>query len=156
MIALPTTTAPVQAPAPVPQSIRALYAWGYAGPDGEGQGELAISLDPGTGRLVMEIHGAGERLALLSGDRSVGYRLQIPRQKVDRTVSDLATLRLPLLPELGGLEGLQRLLTRGEGPGVKVTKRDANGPVKLKYTGQDEKGREVLVWLKRERWETGA
>ncbi|WP_005032699.1 hypothetical protein [Holophaga foetida] len=141
-------------PAQPPATLRAQYGWGYAGADGEGQGTLAILLDPASGRLVLELHGLGERLALVTGERSTGYRVQIPRQNIDQTAPDLAALPLPFLPNLGGVEGLSRLLTQGEGPGVKVTKRDKLGPKKMKYAGKDEKGKEVLVWLNRQRWET--
>ena len=140
---------------PAPEPIKALYDWGYAGPEGEGRGSLAVALDASTASLVLEIHGAGERLALLNGDQATGYRLQIPRQNIDQRVQDLRQLQVPLLPGIEGIEGLHRLLTQGIGPGVKTTKRDAQGPVKMQYTGHDEKGREILVWLKRARWEVG-
>lgn len=144
-------TAPPQTPAP---TLRAQYGWGYAGADGEGQGTLAVLLEPAGGRLVLELHGLGERLALVTGERATGYRIQIPRQNIDQTAPDLAALPLPFLPSLGGVKGLHRLLTQGEGPGVKVTKRDKLGPKKMKYAGKNEKGKEVLVWLNRQRWET--
>jgi len=48
---------------------------------------------------------------------------------------------------------LYRLLTEGTGPGIKVTKRDAKGPLKLRFAGKDEKDHEVMVWLNRTRWE---
>ena len=156
MIALLLLPALAQtAPPQVPVPLRAQYAWGYAGADGEGQGTLAVLLEPTSGRLVLELHGLGERLALVSGERSTGYRIQIPRQHIDQSAPDLGALPLPFLPSLGGTDGLWRLLTQGEGPGVKVTKRDPQGPRKLKYAGKDEKGKEVLVWLTREKWELG-
>lgn len=141
-------------PPQTPVTLKAQYSWGYAGADGEGQGTLAILLEPVSGRLVIELHGLGERLALAAGDRATGYRIQIPRRNMDQMAPDVAGLRLPFLPSLGGIEGLQRLMTLGEGPGVKVTKRDKLGPKKMKYKGKDENGKEVLVWLTRERWET--
>jgi hypothetical protein len=48
------------------------------------------------------------------------------------------------------------MLTTGAGAGVKVTRRDASGPVKLRYLGADDKGREIMVWLTRTRWEQPA
>ena len=137
------------------QALRAQYDWGYAGADGEGQGTLSVLLEPANGHLVLELHGLGERLVLVSGEKTTGYRIQIPRRGVDQTAPDLATLPLPFIPNLGGVEGLWRLLAQGEGPGVKVTKRDKVGPKKMNYTGKDEKGKEVLVWLNRQRWEVG-
>ena len=142
-------------PTPSPALVKAQYAWGYAGADGEGQGTLSILLELASGHLVMELHGVGERLAFVNGDKAAGYRILIPRQGLDQTAPDLSSLPLPFLPNLGGTEGLWRLMTLGEGPGVKVTKRDKVGPKKLKYTGKDEKGKEVLVWLERQRWEVG-
>ena len=50
-------------------------------------------------------------------------------------------------------DALHKLLTEGSGPGVKVTKRDGKGPVKLRYSGQDERGKDVMVWLQRTRWD---
>lgn len=154
MIVTAAPPALTQAPeATVQQAIRAQYGWGYAGSDGEGKGTLSLLLEPAAGRVVLEIHGLGERLVLLSGDRSSGYRVQIPRQNVDERAMSLGALPLPFLPQLGTSEGLYRLLTEGLGSGVKVSRRDAQGPVKLRYAGKDDKGREVLVWLERTRWE---
>jgi len=133
--------------------LRAQYGWGYAGADGEGKGTLSVLIEPGSGKVVLEIHGLGERLVLLSGDRAGGYRVQIPRRELDEKAMSLAALPLPFLPQLATSEGLYGLLTEGRGSGVKVTKKDAKGPVKLRYTGKDEKGREVMVWLERTRWE---
>jgi len=154
MILLLAPLQAVQAEAPPAQPpLRAQYDWGYAGADGEGKGTLSVLLEPASGRLVLEIHGLGERLVLLSGDRAAGYRVQIPRRDIDATAPTLERLPLPFLPQLGNVEGLYRLLTLGEGKGVKVTKKDAKGPVKLRYAGEDEGRREVMVWLSRGRWE---
>ena len=139
-------------PAP-PQALRAQYGWGYAGSDGEGKGTLSLLLEPATGKTVLEIHGLGERLVFLSGNKSTGYRVQIPRQHIDETAPNLGALPLPFLPELGTTDGLYRLVTEGVGTGVKVTRKDAKGPVKLRYTGKDDKGHEIMVWLERTRWE---
>lgn len=154
MILLGLSAGIQQAAEPIPaQPIRAQYGWGYAGADGEGKGTLSVLIEPGSGRVVLEIHGLGERLALLTGDRSSGYRMQIPRRELDERALSLGDLPLPFLPQLASSEGLYRLLTEGGGPGVKVTRKDAKGPRKLRYSGKDEKGREVMVWLERTRWE---
>ena len=150
LIAPPPSTQPA-APA-APEALRAQYGWGYAGSDGEGKGTLSLLLEPASGRVVLEIHGLGERLVLLTGDRSGGYRVQIPRQKVDESAPGLGGLPLPFLPQLGTCEGLYALVTQGVGAGVKVTRKDAKGPVKLSYSGNDDRGREVMVWLERTRW----
>lgn len=153
MIFLLLTPPSLPAPAPAPaQPLRAQYGWGYAGPDGEGKGSLSVLLEPASGRIVLEIHGLGERLVLLTGDRG-GYRVQIPRQNLDQQAPSLGALPLPFLPQVGSCENLHRLLTEGVGPGIKVTKRDAKGPVKLRFAGKDDKGHEVMVWLNRTRWE---
>ncbi len=144
----------VQPPEPAPpRPVRAQYAWGYAGADGEGKGTLSLLLEPATGKIILEIHGLGERLVLLTGNRSDGYRVQIPRENVDARAPNLGTLPLPFLPQLGTCEGLHRLVSEGTGTGVKVTRKDAKGPVKLRYAGKDDQGREVLVWLERTRRE---
>jgi hypothetical protein len=75
---------------------------------------------------------------------------------VDQRAPSLAGLSLPFLPRLGSPEGIHRLLTQGDAPGVKVTKKDAKGPVKMRYDGKDEEGRELTVWLARTRWEPGS
>ncbi len=139
-------------PAPA-APLRAQYGWGYAGPGGEGVGTLSLLLDLTTGRLVLELHAPGERLMLLEGDRASGYRLQVPRQKVDQRSPTLAALPLPFLPQVASVEQLDRLLRTGEGPGITVTKKDATGPVKLTWKGKDLKGKEEQVWLDRKRWE---
>ncbi|MBL0210662.1 MAG: hypothetical protein IPQ13_07085 [Holophagaceae bacterium] len=131
--------------------VRAQYSWGYLGPDGEGKGTLAVLVDAATGRVVLELHGLGERLMLLEGDRAKGYRVQIPRQKLDEQAPGLGGLPLPFLPRLGTPEALRALITDGTGEGVKVTKKDAKGPVKLKYQGKDDFGKDVQVWLVRTR-----
>jgi hypothetical protein len=151
---------PLQAPpaivAPAPSTpIRAQYGWGYAGPDGEGVGTLSLLLETTTGHLVMELHAPGERLLLLEGDRASGYRLQVPRQKVDQRALALSQLPLPFLPQVANVEGLLRLLRTGEGPGVSVTKKDATGPLKLHWQGKDARGKDEQVWLDRKRWEEG-
>ena len=133
--------------------LRAQYQWGYSGAAGQGKGQLNVLLAPATGRAVLELQGLGERLVLLEGDSAGGYRVQIPRQKVDASAATLAGVPLPFLPRLGSVDALYRLLSEGVGAGVKVTKRDTLGPVKLAYQGTDDKGKEVLVWLTRTRWE---
>lgn len=151
LLALPQAAQVQTQPALPP--LRAQYEWGYVGADGEGKGTLSVLLEPASGRLVLEIHGLGERLVLLSGDHASGYRVQIPRRDIDAAAPTLERLPLPFLPQLGNTEGLYRLLTLGEGKGVKVTKKDAKGPVKLRYAGEDERHHEVMVWLSRGRWE---
>jgi hypothetical protein len=133
--------------------VKAQYAWGYASPDGQGKGTLNVLLEPGSGRTILELQGLGERLLLLEGNPRDGFRLQIPRREVDQKSATLGALPLPFLPRLGSPEGLYRLLTQGDAPGVKVTGRDKDGPVKMRYQGQDEGGKELTVWLTRTRWE---
>jgi hypothetical protein len=151
--ALVLLQAPAAEPPVQPALIKAQYDWGYVGADGEGKGTFTALVDPGKGRVVLEIHGLGERLVLLQGDAETGYRIQIPRQKLDRTVKSLVDLPVPFLPKLGSPGALQRLLEKGEGPGVKIGSLDALGPKKLRYQGQDEQGNDVMVWLTRTRWE---
>jgi hypothetical protein len=139
--------------AQAPQVVKAQYDWGYATPDGQGKGTLALLLEPGTGRIILELQGLGERLMLLDGNSREGFHLLIPRREVDQRAPSLAALPLPFLPKLGSPEALYQLLTQGQGPGVKVTKKDKDGPVKLRYDGKDEGGKEVTVWLTRTRWE---
>ena len=141
---IPPPPAQVQeAPAP----FRGLYGWGYVGPEGEGQGTLAVLVEPATGKVVMELHGLGERLVLLTGDAASGYRVQVPRQQLDATAPTLGGLPLPFLPQVPSAEALLALLKEGKGPGVRVTKQGPSGPLKLHYRGQDAKGREEQVWL---------
>ncbi|HJV89096.1 MAG TPA: hypothetical protein VJ623_02225 [Holophagaceae bacterium] len=143
---LPPLSPPaLQEPAPAP--FRALYDWGYLGSEGEGRGTLAVLIETATGKVVLELHGLGERLVLLTGDATSGYRVQVPRQKLDANAATLAGLPLPFLPQVGSAEALKRMLTEGEGAGVRVTKRGAHGPLKLHYVGKDPKGREEQVWL---------
>ncbi len=139
--------------APAPSLLRAQYDWGYVGADGEGKGVFSALVDAASGRVVLELHGLGERLVLLEGDSAAGYRLQIPRRKLDRQVKSIGELPVPFLPALGSVDGLSKLLTAGEGPGVKVSDRDGQGPRKLRYKGKDEQGNDVMVWLTRTRWE---
>jgi hypothetical protein len=144
----------LSAPAPV-APIRAQYGWGYTGPDGEGVGTLSLLMEPPSGRLVLELHAPGERLVLLEGDGTVGYRLRVPRQKLDQHAATLADLPLPFLPQVPSVEALVRLLRTGEGKGVSVTKKDAQGPLKIHWQGQDARGKDEQVWLERKRWEEG-
>ncbi|MDP2876286.1 MAG: hypothetical protein Q8O00_08885, partial [Holophaga sp.] len=121
LLALPQA---VQAEPPkVLPPLRAQYGWGYVGDDGEGKGDFSILLEPATGKLILEVHGVGERIVFLSGDRASGYRVQIPRRKIDETSPTLSGLPVPFLPDIGSVEGLYRLLTLGEAKGVKVTKK---------------------------------
>ena len=133
--------------------LKAKYDWGYAGMEGEGKGTLTILIEPTSEKIVMELYGIGERLVFLTGDRGGGYRVQIPRRELDLKGVSFGELPLPFLPQLGSAEALRKLLTEGSGPGVKVTKRDGKGPVNLRYSGQDERGKDVLVWLQRTRWD---
>lgn len=148
----PSAPPAILAPAPA-APVRAQYGWGYAGPDGEGVGTLSLLLEASTGRLVLELHAPGERLMLLEGDKASGYRLQVPRQKVDQRAASLAQLPLPFLPQVQSVEGLLRLLRTGEGTGISVQKKDAQGPLKLHWRGKDARGKEEQVWLDRKRWE---
>ncbi|HJV21776.1 MAG TPA: hypothetical protein VJ570_03715 [Holophagaceae bacterium] len=147
MLLMPPLPAPPALQAPAPAPFRALYGWGYLGSEGEGQGTLAVLIEAATGKVVLELHGLGERLVLLTGDAASGYRVQVPRQKLDATAPTLADLPLPFLPQVGSAEALKALLTEGRGTGVTVTKRGAQGPLKLHYVGKDPKGREEQVWL---------
>ena len=143
---------PIEAPA-APVTVRAQYGWGYAGADGEGVGTLNLLMEAGSGRLVLELHAPGERIVLLEGDRASGYRLLVPRQKLDRRATTLDQLPLPFLPQVPSVEGLLRILRTGEGPGITTKKKDALGPVKLHYQGKDARGKDEQVWLERKRWE---
>jgi hypothetical protein len=149
--AIPAQAAP--APAALAAPVRAQYGWGYSGPDGEGTGTLSLLMDAATGKLVLELHGLGERLVLLEGDQASGYHVLAPRQKLDQRAATLADLPLPFLPQVPSVEALLKLLRTGEGPGVTVTRKDATGPLKLHWQGQDPKGRTEQVWLDRKRWE---
>ncbi len=142
-----TEAAPAKAP------VRAMYGWGYSGPDGEGVGTLSLLMEPKSGRLILELHAQGERLVLLEGDRAAGYHLLAPRQNLDQRAATLAGLPLPFLPQTPSVEALLRLLRTGEGPGVSVTKKDATGPLKLHWVGKDPRGKTEQVWLDRKRWE---
>lgn len=138
------------------QGLKARYDWGYVGRDGEGRGTLDVLIQPNSGRVILELHGLGERLVLLQGNAAQGYRLQIPRHEIDQTEASLRSLDLPFLPQLGSIEALARLFTEGAGPGVSVTKKDAQGPLKLRYEGKDPDGKAVKVWLTRLRFEPGS
>ncbi len=142
------------APAPA-APIRAQYGWGYTGPEGEGVGTLSLLMEAASGRLILELHAPGERLLLLDGDAASGYRLQVPRQKVDQRAPYLSQLSLPFLPQVLSVEGLLHLLRTGEGTGVSVQKKDAQGPLKLHWQGKDPRGKDEQVWLDRKRWEEG-
>ena len=135
--------------------IRAQYGWGYAGPEGEGVGTLSLLMEANRGRLILELHAPGERLLLLEGDAASGYRLQVPRQKVDQRAPYLSQLALPFLPQVLSVEGLLHLLRTGEGAGISVQKKDAQGPLKLHWQGKDPRGKDEQVWLDRKRWEEG-
>ena len=153
----PAPEAPPAAVAAVqPALLRAQYDWGYAGAQGQGKGTCNVLIEPAKGRVVLELQGLGERLMLLEGDSAGGYRVRIPRQDLDTTAATLGAVPLPFFPQLPSVDALYRLLAEGAGPGVKVTKRDPSGPVKLRYQGVDDKGKEVMVWLERKRWEPTA
>jgi hypothetical protein len=147
----------VSEPAPAPGPLlRAQYQWVFSGGGRQIKGTLSVLVEPATGRTIMELQGYGERLMLLDGDRASGYRVQIPRQKVDERAATLAGVPLPFFPQLGSSETLYRLLTDGAGAGVQVTQRDALGPVKLRFEGLDDQGKAITVWLERTRWEPGS
>ena len=145
-----------QAQAAPHAAVRAQYAWSYEAADANGSGTLSLLMEPASGRLVLEIHSFGERLALLSGDATGGYRLQIPKERKDLSSPSLAELPLPFLPDVKSVEALLRALELGEGPGLTVLKRRDGVPLKLRYKSLDEKGESVLLWLTRKRWETAA
>ena len=147
---------PAQLEAPPAAPLKARYDWGYLGADGEGRGTLDVLLERGSGQVVLELHGLGERILLLQGDSAKGYRLQVPRRNVDQVEPSFRNLDLPFLPQLGSVQALLQLLRAGAGPGVAVTKRDALGPLKLRYEGKDPEGKAVKVWLTRKRFEPGA
>lgn len=154
--AAPALAAPSLAEPQAGRRLRAQYQWGYAGADGEGKGILSVLLEPASGRTILEIQGLGERLMLLEGDASAGYRVQIPRRHLDQRAPTLGAVPLPFFPQVATAATLFQLLSEGSGPGVKVTRRDPKGPVKLRYQGVDDRGKEVLVWLERTRWELEA
>jgi hypothetical protein len=153
----PAIQAPVQTPGPETPlpftSLKAQYKWSFRGAKDSGSGALALRLEPAGGKLVLEVFSYGDRLALVDGDSAGGYQLVLPKEKVNRTVPTLAELPLPFLPQAGSVEALARALANGEGDGLSVEKRDAQGPVKLRYAGRDSDGDPVEVVLTRKRWE---
>lgn len=153
----PAIQAPIQTPAPETPllftTLKAQYKWSFRGAKDSGSGSLALRLEPGSGKLVLEVFSYGERLALVDGDSAGGYQLVLPKEQVNRTVPTLAELPLPFLPQAGSVEALARALALGEGDGLSVEKRDAQGPVKLRYAGRDSEGNPVEVRLTRKRWE---
>jgi len=153
MILFPPTLANEQPPQP-PQAFRAMYDWGFASPSGEGKGTLAILVDLSNGAVIIELHAMSERLMLLDGNKTSGYRVQVPRDGLDESASSLSGLPIPFLPTLSDANGLVRLLTEGTGPGVKASSKDSNGPRRLRWDGKDNKGESCTVWLRRTRFET--
>ena len=136
-----------------PQTFRALYDWGFASPSGEGKGTLVVLVGLSDGKIIIELHALGERLMLLQGDKDNGYRIQIPRNNIDKRSHSLSGLPIPFLPELNDSHGLARLLTEGIGPGVKASRKDKNGPKQLRWDGKDDRNESCTVWLKRTRFE---
>lgn len=134
-------------------SLKAEYKWSFRGATGSGSGSLALSLEPASGKLVLEVFSYGERLALVDGDRAGGYQVVLPKEQVDRTVPTLADLPLPFLPQAGSVEALAKVLATGEGPDIAVEQRDARGPLKLRFQGRDTAGQMLEVRLTRKRWE---
>jgi hypothetical protein len=147
----------IQTPAPESPlpfaSLKAQYKWSFRGAKDSGSGTLALRLEPGGGKLVLEVFAYGDRLALVDGDSAGGYQFVLPKENVNRTVPTLAELPLPFLPQAGSVEALARALANGEGDGLPVEKRDDKGPVKLRYTGHDSAGNPLEVQLTRKRWE---
>ena len=142
-----------QAPAPLPfASLRAEYKWSFRGAKESGSGNLVLLLEPASGRLVLEVFSYGERLALVDGDAAGGYQIVLPKQDVNRTVPTLADLPLPFLPQTGSAEKLARALASGEGEGLSVSERDAAGPRRLSFQGQDDAGASIEVQLIRKQW----
>jgi len=132
-------------------SVKAQYKWSFKGAEGSGSGTLALLLEPVRGKLVLEVFSYGDRLALVDGDPEHGYQYVLPKEQVNRTVPALSDLPLPVLPQVGSLEALARPLALGDG--LVVDQRDALGPVKLTYAGQDSAGNPIEVHLTRKRWE---
>ena len=143
----------LEAPAPLPfASLRAEYKWSFRGAQESGSGSLVLLLEPASGKLVLEVFSYGERLALVDGDAAAGYQVVLPRQNLNRTVPTLAELPLPFLPQAGSAETLARALATGEGEGLAVEARDAQGPRKLRFHGQDDAGAAIEVQLTRKQW----
>ena len=157
----PVLQTPAPAPTPGPaaltplpfSAVKAQYKWSFRGEKDSGSGSLELILGPTEGRLVLEIHSYGERLALVEGTTARGYQIVLPKQNVNRVVPTLADLPLPFLPQTGSVEALARALALGEGEGLTVEKRDENGPLKLRFAGEDPDGQPVEIQLTRKRWE---
>lgn len=157
MILLPPAIQAPEPPAPLPfASVRAQYKWSFAGAKQSGSGSLVVLMEPASGKLTLEVFSFGERIAFVDGDAAMGYRLLLPKQEIDRVAPALADLPLPFLPQAGSVDALARALALGEGAGLSVGKRDAAGPVKLRYEGQDDAGAPIEVSLTRKRWEPAA
>jgi hypothetical protein len=152
MIILPPALIAHEQPQP-PQAFRAMYDWGFASLSGEGKGTLVVLVDLSNDKVIIELHAMSERLMLLTGDKNSGYRVQIPRDGIDECASLLNELPIPFLPALNDANGLIRLLTEGIAPGVKASRKDANGPKQLRWDGKDNRNKSCTVWLKRTRFE---
>ena len=145
-----------QAPAPLPfTSLKAEYKWSIHNATDSGSGSLVLRLEPGPGKLVLEVFTYGDRLALVDGDAAGGYQIVLPKEHVNRIVPSLSELPLPFIPQTGSIEALARALADGEGAGLSVEKRDVLGPVILRFTGRDGAGKPVWVQLTRKRWLPG-
>lgn len=154
LVPVPATAPAAPAPVPLPfASVRAKYKWSLRDGKESGSGTLVVLLAPASGKLVLEVFSYGDRLALVDGDTARGYQVVLPREQVNRTVPTLAELPLPLLPQAGSVEALARALGLGEGEGLSVEDRDAEGPLRLRYRGQDDAGHPVEVQLIRKLWE---
>lgn len=154
MILFPPPLQAPETPKPLPfASLRAQYKWSFKGAKESGSGTLVILLAPSGAKLVLEVFSYGDRLALVDGDAAAGYQVMLPKQEVNRTVPTLADLPLPFLPQAGSVEALARALALGEGEGLSVDRRDALGPVSLRFSGQDDGGAPIEVRLTRKRWE---
>lgn len=153
MIPLPPRQEAPAPPSPLPfASLRAEYKWSLRGGKGSGSGSLVLLLTPEGGKLVLEVFSYGDRLALVDGDAAAGYQVLLPKQDINRTVPSLSDLPLPFLPQAGSVAALARALAFGEGDGLAVEARDAAGPVKLRFNGQDDAGAPLEVQLTRKRW----
>jgi hypothetical protein len=137
-----------------PLAFRAIYDWGFASPSGEGKGTLVVLIDLSNEKVIIELHAISERLMFLEGNKDTGYRIQIPRNSIDECAPSLSEMPIPFLPALNDAHGLARLLTEGTGPGVKASRKDANGPRRLRWDGKDDRKESCTVWLTRTRFES--
>lgn len=130
--------------------LKAYYQWRLSINSDTVSGSLNIVIEPISGKINLKIStNLTKQSIMLNGDTAHGYQLVIPTEKINKKVSSLSAIPIPLFAKIKDYNTLYELLKNGSGLNCKIIQKDDKGPIKLSYNHIDHNGIKVSIVIKR-------